>query len=631
MKKLLKKTLNTKYNPISHYELCKTEKGGTTGHLLLAFINEDEAASAASKLDGLKFDKSHRLVVHTFAELEQAASYPAEYTPPTEEELEEAIPTGMQENLKEWTTDALGREQIVMKAENSVTLAWAEQDRAPEPIFEREGWTDTYTMWSPKGSYLATFHTDEDDVAVGVALWGGADMKKIQKFPHRGVKLIQFSPQERYLVTWSSLPPNPQDLDNTQALMVWDILTGKSIYSSKVPKSDASNHFTWPLYQWAGDDSSFARMTSDRSGIRIISVPDMTKSKVDLPGVAAFAMSPTAPLLAGWVPEHGDTPARIALMNTKGKLIRHKNLFKVVSVDIHWQQKGEYLCVQVERVSKSGKTFFVNLEFFRVQDKEVPIETVRLDTRVIRFAWEPTGSRFAIIHGAALDVPRPDVSLYVLTKKKVDHIKTIEGKPANEIFWSPTGRHLVIAGLRELNGKLEFWSAQPAECLAITEHLKATTVEWDPTGRFVATYISTWSYGNENGYKLWSFSGNELRSELVDNFYQLSWRPRPDSLLNKGAWKKLKKTLHKKSIEYDRIDTVRKSSLDSRKRERRNKLAADYAAILDRIAADTAAMEETRMALLYSAGGPSYTPESDFEEVEVEVEELLKEVVEVVS
>lgn len=46
--------------------------------------------------------------------------------------------------------------------------------------------------WSPKGTYLATFHQR------GIALWGGEKFKQIQRFSHLGVSLIDFSPCERW-------------------------------------------------------------------------------------------------------------------------------------------------------------------------------------------------------------------------------------------------------------------------------------------------------------------------------------------------------------------------------------------------------------------------------------------------
>lgn len=45
--------------------------------------------------------------------------------------------------------------------------------------------------WSPQGTYLATFHKQ------GIALWGAEDFKRLGRFSHTGVSLIDFSPDER--------------------------------------------------------------------------------------------------------------------------------------------------------------------------------------------------------------------------------------------------------------------------------------------------------------------------------------------------------------------------------------------------------------------------------------------------
>ena len=63
----------------------------------------------------------------------------------------------------------------------TVTSAWLSPQR----------WTETYVRWSPKGTYLATFHQR------GIALGGGEKFKQSQRFSHQGVQLIDFSPCER--------------------------------------------------------------------------------------------------------------------------------------------------------------------------------------------------------------------------------------------------------------------------------------------------------------------------------------------------------------------------------------------------------------------------------------------------
>ena len=72
-------------------------------------------------------------------------------------------------------------------------LPWTIQSQYSPNLFRvhLQRWTETYVRWSPKGTYLATFHQR------GIALWGGEKFKQIQRFSHQGVSLIDFSPCER--------------------------------------------------------------------------------------------------------------------------------------------------------------------------------------------------------------------------------------------------------------------------------------------------------------------------------------------------------------------------------------------------------------------------------------------------
>ena len=64
-------------------------------------------------------------------------------------------------------------------------------------------WTESYVTWSPRGSYMTTIHRQ------GIALWGGPAWKKIVKFPHNLVRFVDYSPDERCVVTFSAEPVDP--------------------------------------------------------------------------------------------------------------------------------------------------------------------------------------------------------------------------------------------------------------------------------------------------------------------------------------------------------------------------------------------------------------------------------------
>ena len=159
--------------------------------------------------------------------------------------------------------------------------------------------------------------------------------------------------------------------------------------------------------------------------------------------------------------------------------------------------------------------------------------------KIIAFAWEPQGHRFCIIHGEGA---RPDVSFYTMRDgggSKLKHLATFKGKSANAIFWSPAGRHLVLAGLKGLNGQLEFFSADEMETLATAEHFMCTDVDWDPTGRYVATSVTA-VHAMENGFNVWSFNGQLLYRLPRDRFFQFLWRPRPPCMLSEDQQKEVR-------------------------------------------------------------------------------------------
>ena len=124
------------------------------------------------------------------------------------------------------------------------------------------------------------------------------------------------------------------------------------------------------------------------------------------------------------------------------------------------------MAVKVVRTSKSGKTVFVNVEIFRLRERGCPVEKLEPSDFVMDVSWEPKGKRFAMVHGKNEDVPRPDVSFFKVTKKQVKLVKTLEKKAVNLLVWSPNGSFVVMAGLKRLNGQLEFFNVNEMETMA---------------------------------------------------------------------------------------------------------------------------------------------------------------------
>lgn len=45
---------------------------------------------------------------------------------------------------------------------------------------------------------------------------------------------------------------------------------------------------------------------------------------------------------------------------------------------LHWQNKGDFLCVKVDRHTKTGKSKFTTFELFSMREKDIPVEPMEL-------------------------------------------------------------------------------------------------------------------------------------------------------------------------------------------------------------------------------------------------------------
>jgi len=118
--------------------------------------------------------------------------------------------------------------------------------------------------------------------------------------------------------------------------------------------------------------------------------------------------------------------------------------------DCMWRRASAAMCKPTElavlspslRLQRKPACLHECLDLLHVLLREMLTQVLELTNKadkLVDFAWEPKGSRFAMLHG---DGPRPSFSLYAMkdsktTTKGVQLIGTQIGKQANSIHWSP--------------------------------------------------------------------------------------------------------------------------------------------------------------------------------------------------
>lgn len=596
LKNVIKKVFS-KFGKIIN-EFYPEENGKTKGYIFIEYSNPKDAAQAVNIANGYKLDKHHIFIVSPFTSFDSILELQEEWSPPEKEPYED------KGNLRSWLLDGDCNDQYsVIHAGGDKVDIFVNTSTEPILVKGRPGWTETYVRWSPQGTYLATFHKQ------GIALWGGDEYNRIGKFGHQGVQMIDFSPCERYIVTFSPLPDTASD---PQSIIIWDVRTG-----AKKRAFQCGDNSRWPIFKWSHDGKYFARIRDE--AISIYETPSfglLDKKSVKVPSIREFAWSPGDNMISFWVPEIKDTPARVTIMKIPSRQeCRVKNLFNVATCKMYWQNKGDYLCVVVDRYTKSKKALHYNLEIFHLREKQIPVDTLELKEAVSAFAWEPHGDKFAIIHG---ENPKINVSFYSCHKGgRTTLLKTFEKKQVNSIFWSPRGQFCVLAGLRNMSGALEFYDLNEVTCMNVGEHFTATDVEWDPSGRYVSTSVSWWAQKVDNGYYIWSFQGKLLQRHAISQFCQMLWRPRPPTLLSEDQVQKIKLEIKKYHKMFENKDRMSQKKASKELIEKRRRLMSEFMAYRQRKSDEYAEQETERRELRKGC-----------EELEEEVDDFEEETVE---
>jgi len=568
--------------------------GDTLGFAFIEYVSAVDAAQAVKSLADYAFDKNHKLTAILYIQaldLEQIEE--GEFTEP------EPAPFKEKADTSSWLQDPSQRDQFVVRHAKETVVNWS--DGRHPPIVDYDGarekeagvaWCDYYVQWSPHGNYLVTMIPSK-----GIILWGGKNYEKIARYPCPGVDVVLFSPCERFILT------NNNDAQDPEGIKIFSVQTGKLLRTFPIFPKDfipenlspaEKQHIRPPPFQWSHDDKYLARMGKD-----LISIYDtetmklLDKRSLILKGIQEFQFSPKANIIACWAPESANSPAHVDVIDLPSrKKLRQKNLFNVTKCSMVWQNDGTYLAVKVTRHTKSKKTFYNNLELFRLEDAGVPVEMIDIKDAVMALAWEPNGDKFAMIHAENPSSTKVNVSFYSMTKKttteakgkkkaqttltkEVNLVETLEGKQCNSLFWSPAGRHIIMAGLGDsASGTIEFYDLE-TKALVVKEHYRANQVVWDPSGRTLATVVSQpikgghFKFSMDNGYILWTFQGKQLHQQSYETFYQLIWRPR-ETLLTKAERANVVKNLKKYEREFDKADKelAFKRQLDATKAKR---------------------------------------------------------------
>jgi translation initiation factor 3 subunit B len=547
----------------------------------------------------MSLDKTHVFKVVKLDDFDNICNRNEEFRPRT------TVARTSRVDHRDWLKDSHTREQFLLRHNQETEIHWHDTLAGEPQLYyngEREKqngkiWCDWKVQFSPQGSFLATFHKQ------GIALWAGEKFQKWKvRFPHENVKFIDFSPNEDFLLTWNASHPSEGD---ENAVKIFRVLTGECMWKCRTPPFSPTSEKggDFPHFLWSKDGRYFAECNEttvyvrDTQTFELLKDEEGRKRSLKYENLATFQWSPKDNIIALWTLEKNNNPARLVLVEIPSRTELAARSRTQVECKMHWQSEGDFLCLLVTKLSKTGKKGATNLEIFRIREKNYPVDIVEVKDTVKAFHWETGGNRFALITTDDTG-HKPKLHFYQLGVDKCETVASLDlpSNSFNEIFWAPGGQYFVCAAMGgSSSGDLLFGGLMPDNKLEILhkeEHFMLTHVEWDPSSRYVITAVtqamrdelSGFKYQMEAGYAIWTFQGRKLVGTVQkEKLFAISWRPHPPSMLSDKQQVNIKKNIKQFSKRYDALDEQAKDAARKAFNEDRDSRRNAFREILDRI------------------------------------------------
>lgn len=525
--------------------------GMSMGFCFVRFQNSEDAKIALAKTQGFKLGKANSFTVSLYSDLDLYNNTNEEFVEPEHPPFIEPI------DYSSWLRDEHGRDQFVIRHGRDTEIFWANTTVGEEPALvyggEREKkdgkvWCDRQVEFSPQGTYFVTFHSQ------GIQLWGCDMFKNQGRFMHYNVESMEFSPCERYIITYSSDPfaAGQKPTSPAENIIVWSIEGGKKIRAftfknaldvkmqvscvitegnkqKNVERSITGrvsayheNTNTYDVIEgstthrnisstkmqalqdpnklkWSFDGNYCARLGADAISVYDMNTPAMTlldKKSFAAKDMLDFVWAPCQNMLSYWCPTSGNYPAMVNIVSVPDRIeICSRKCFDILEGHMVWHPEGDYLCVYMTKVHGKKKSYVIML--FRVKEPGVPVELIELQDPIVHVAWEPIGERIAVVHG---DAKNATVSFYSMltigpknaVKKEYTLCHKLTSTPCNKVVWSPAGGMCAIS------------FTVPGDCcsfilfdvdntvsLATRRHDRCNDLFWDPSGRMIVSVTTS--------------------------------------------------------------------------------------------------------------------------------------------
>lgn len=587
-----------KYNAPEYENIIfNVQNGKMLGSCIIEYSDADKAREAAEKINNQEFFKGKNFLVCTNEEFSKLAHLNPKYEAPN---------LITRDQLQAWLLDHRYREQFLVRTQDKHFLQWFDHiQKETESVFATKIFESkiSKTVWSRNGSYLVTL-TEK-----GFSLYGGQSFEFIAFFEHPQVKQVEFSPDERYILSFNG---TAIDAPNSENYIVWRVGTNEKI---KVFKAD--QHETWGAYKW-NYNGQFLASCGDHQ-LRIFDLTTLKRTPIKIQNVHNFEWAPHKNLIiVGANSPHrekgqsAEVWGKIYLLDIKkGETLKVEQLkwktitWEFSSCRMHWDPSGQRVIVVFNKLK--GKKTSTVIQIGDLSVPTIPVEEHEFqDVKCVNI--DDNARRVAVvsIDPSQKDVQSGTIRFNVELFRVEDELKgkflqkvgVLPERTLSHVLWSPNGTFFALVNTDKLSaniGYLEFAFIKNANTVESIKNLKfpyMINAAWDPSGRCLITQ-------SEKGhFAIWTAYGESIYKDNFTDLSQLIWRPKPKVVLPAEIEKDINENLKKysKMFEEEDYNILNKEKIE--KEQKRKQKLDEFTAYLKKKRAQWEATKDERIRLL---------------------------------
>ncbi|KAF0989229.1 hypothetical protein HZS_6214 [Henneguya salminicola] len=420
--------------------------------------------------------------------------------------------------------------------------------------FTFERFSPLKIQWSPKGSYLVGFN--ERGIMLMTA---STHHKSSRKFAHNHVINCDFSPCERFMITYSCVSSENSQKMN---LNIWD-----TNYTVAPIKTLTGSMKSFSAFKWSFSGSYLSCVSDENLVIYDLGTLTLVGgSALLIPSIQSISWSPVANELVFWEKSVTESPSQIVFLSVPSfekRIIRQ--IFNLEKCSLFWDYIGTSLSLIQTRSVK--KMIYHSFEIINVKHKDSSIDTIQLKTPATDFACEPYGSLLVV-------AAPPTIMIFRRINQRTINIKTMEKCYFHSAHWSPIGRILLLASITTLEVSFEVWAWDGKNMVLLGggKHTGANYISWSPNGK----YFMTTSFGpnaTDNKVNIWSCAGYTVASTTIQGLSYSLWRPFPFKDYIKSSeigsiWANIDQHIKQYSEDIKNLQTNKHIYLDSNQMDR---------------------------------------------------------------